>query len=67
MDITNEAVSSFRKMGISITLIVLVAAFFFIYFQLQQLKLTNLQIRQAEKDLNEDGPGYLDIPFVKKF
>lgn len=53
MNITDGAVSAIERTGISLTLIVLVAAAFLIYFQFQQLKLTELNIRKAQRDLGE--------------
>lgn len=54
MDISEKALGVIEKTGISVSIILIIAAGFFVYYTLQQLKLVNLQIKQAERDLNID-------------
>lgn len=51
MTITDKALGTLEKTGISISIVILIAAAIFVYYQLQQIKLVNLQIRSAERDL----------------
>ena len=63
MDITERALSSLEKTGISVSLILLVAAIIFAYYMVQQIKLTNLQISVAQKQLGIDD--YTNTQLVK--
>lgn len=56
MGISEQALSKIENTGISITIILLIAAAIYAYFTIQQIKLTNLNIRKAEKDLGLDHP-----------